>query len=169
MGGREAVKGWKIRNSTDIKLMIEKDFTGVTTAERARLSCSAAVERMEVERLVRGLSESRYSLLRLFADDVLLKCKTWQNEYATLHKLPVGPIKMRDMYRYYATMLLSHFIGFSLSKTGQILSDSSLKCGELSTVLFISSNLLAFAATGRGFRHSISKHPERKDATSCAV
>ena len=71
--------------------MLEKDFTEVIIEESARLSCSAAVERMETERLVRGLSESRCSLLRFFVDDVLFKCKTWLNEYATLHKLHVGP------------------------------------------------------------------------------
>ena len=105
---------------------------------------------METERLVRGLSESTCSLLQLFADDVLFKCKTWLNEYTTLHKLHIGPIKMRDMYRYYATMLFSHCTGFSLSKKVQILSDSGLKCGELSSIRFISSNILVFAATGRG-------------------
>eukprot|EP00171_Calliarthron_tuberculosum_P010714 IDg10714t1 len=59
------------------------------------------------------------------------------------------PLTMRDMYCYYATMLFSHCTGFSMSKTVQILSDSGLKCGELSISCFIGFNILAFAATGR--------------------
>ena len=179
---REWLKnGWRIRNSTDIERMLEKDFTEVIIAERARFSCSAAVERTETERIVRGLSESRCFLLRLFADDALFKCKTWLNKYATLHKLHVGPIKMRDMYRCYATMFSSHCIGFSSSKTVQILSDSGLKCGELSTIRFINYEIMAFSATGRGdllspptccskpSRHSTLERPERQDAIFCAA
>lgn len=130
--------------------MLEKDFTEAIIVESSRLCCSAAVRRMEIERLVRGVSEIRCSLLRLFAHEDLSKCNTWLNKYLTFHKAQCGPLKMREMYRFYVTVLFSHYTGFSLSKTVQILLSSYLKCDELSFIRFISSNILEFSATGRG-------------------
>ena len=51
-----------------------------------------------------------------------------------------------------------------MCKTVQILSDSGLKCGELSTVRFISSNIVAFDATGRGDLGTASWNAQRDRA-----
>lgn len=95
------------------------------------------------------------SLLRLFANEVLFKCKTRLKEHVTLHKLLVGLLKMR-VYRFYANMLFSHGTSFRLSKTIRMFSNSDLKCSELSVIRFRSSNILAFAATGRGDLETVS-------------
>lgn len=64
--------------------------------------------------------------------------------------LHIGSLNLQDMYRYYACILFSHCTGFKLPKTVQALSEAVLECGDISTLCFIASNILAFTATGRG-------------------
>ena len=66
------------------EIVLEDEFMKDVIAERARLFCSSAVERLEVERSVRSLLPTRVGHLVLFIDEVLRICLTWLNEYIEL-------------------------------------------------------------------------------------
>ncbi|PXF43275.1 hypothetical protein BWQ96_07002 [Gracilariopsis chorda] len=81
---------------------------------------------------------------------VLLQLKEWLNELIRLRKLCIDAIKLSEMYRYIAVLLLSHTIGFSFCKTIDVHSHSGKSAPSLERIRFIASNILAFSATSHG-------------------
>lgn len=152
---RDPTQGWRVTNVTGERLLLEDVFVEKVIGERARVFCTSAMERLEVERLVRQLGTTRADYLVLFVDELLHTCLGWLNEYIVLHRRDMQPLKIYDLYRYVSILLLSHCTGFSFQKTIDILQKDGCPT-PLDKVRFISNNMLAFSPTGRGRDGGIS-------------
>ena len=119
-------------------------------SERARLFCSSAMERLEIERVVRQLEPTRAGSLVLFMDELLHTCMTWLNEYIVLQRRSMKPLTIYDLYCYVAILLMSHCTGISFQKTTDIMQRDGCKTPSLEEMRFISNHILAFSPTARG-------------------
>ena len=142
--------GWRIVDKKDEGIVLEEDFMKDVIAERARLFCSSAADRLEVERSVRSLPSSRVGHVVLFMDEILSTCQTWLNEYIVLNSCEGECLGLDDMYRFVAVLLMSHCTGFSFARTIRLLNECGSKAPSLDSARFISTHILAFSPTGRG-------------------
>ena len=119
----------------------------------------SALDRLHVQRTVREVPRDRFGFVVLFMDALPSKCMTWLHEYIILEKLNEyiilenlneERIRLDDMYRYVAVLLLSHCTGFSFQKTISLMGGTGSICRVRERVRFIASSILAYSATGRG-------------------
>lgn len=142
-------KGWRLRTPDQESIVLESDFSSDLTMERVRLFCVSALNSLDDELRAKGLAESRVSYVVLMLEDVLEQCRKWLNGHISLHDLGRKAVGMDDMYRYVAVMLASHLYGISLDRTLDTLSRFDCTPPPLDRVRFISTNILAYPATGR--------------------
>jgi hypothetical protein len=119
-------------------------------SERARLFCSFGVERFEEELRCRELPTTLAGVLQLDMADVLSLCKRWLNEMIARDESAFGRVTESDMLRYVSVLLLSHCTGFSLTKSIELLKQDGVQEPSLERVRFVSTNILAYSASGRG-------------------
>lgn len=58
---------------------------------------------------------------------IVVQLTEWRNEYIRLCKQEISVIRLSDMYRYVAVLLLFHSTGFNFSKTIDVLRQSTFK------------------------------------------
>jgi hypothetical protein len=143
-------KGWHIRTPAAHGVTLDREFSRDVIAERARLFCSSAMSQLRIERIALGLPDTRAGYVVLLVDDVLQQCRKWMNGHIALHALSTQPVGLNDLYRYVAVLLLSHLTGLSFEKTLFLLARLNCNPPSLDRVRFISRNILAHPATGRG-------------------
>jgi hypothetical protein len=149
-GRFEAVTGWRIGPAPPPTLLLEDVFARDAFGERARMFSLFALERLREQRIVRGLPASRAGFGILFADELLQSCMGWTNEHIVLHHDHMPKLTMRDMYRYLASMLLSHTTRFSLEKTIDMLQNTGAVAPSVEITRFIANNVKGYSAMGRG-------------------
>jgi hypothetical protein len=149
-GRSEAVSGWRISGVEPAELILEDKFAEQVIGEQARLFWLGALHRMRKTRFVRELPASRSGLVLLFAEDLLMKCMLWTNEYIVLHDLPMEKLNLWDMWRYPALTLLSHTTGLSLEKTVEMLHNLGASSPSFERVRHVMTHIKAFTAVGRG-------------------
>jgi hypothetical protein len=142
-------KGWRLKSVKET-LREEKYFVSEMFSERARLFCSVGVERLEEELRCRELPSYRAGVLQLFMADALAVCGRWLNEKVVLDGSAFGRVTESDLLRYVSVLLLSHCTGFSLTKSIELLKQDGVQEPSLERVRFVSSNILAYSASGRG-------------------
>jgi hypothetical protein len=143
-------KGWHIRTPAAHAVMLDREFSRDVIAERARLFCSSAMSQLRIERIALELPATRAGHIILLMDDVLQQCRKWMNGHIALHARDTRPVGLDDLYRYVAVLLLSHLTGLSFEKTVSLLARLDCKPPSLDRVRYISRNILAHPATGRG-------------------
>ncbi|CDF41179.1 unnamed protein product [Chondrus crispus] len=142
--------GWRIKAVMEERIQMDNVFLLNALTERARLFCRSALDQMHTEMNVRRLDHSRASHIVLLCDEVLHKCLDWTNESIVLKHLSISPLRMSDMYSFLGVSVFSQCSGFSLAKSLFFLSKLDCPVPTLQLVRFISANILAFSATGRG-------------------
>ena len=153
--------GWTDVPSSTVKLMLEKDYVDTHVSQGARLFFSAAMERLTVELDVKKLKRSRSNVFVLLSDELVNKCCEWLNELSVLKKRHEGSITVPNLYRYLGVMLFSQCTGCSFSKTLDMLEKLSGHKLNEDLLSFINSNILAYAATGRGDDESLGWNAQR--------
>ena len=108
------------------------------------------MSQLVLELRAQNLEPTRAGHIVLFMGDVPEQCKTWPNEYISLHSLPHDVVEMKDMYGYVAVLLLSHLTGISFEKTITLLLDLNCAPPSLDRMRFISMNIKGFSPTSRG-------------------
>lgn len=101
----------------------------------------------------------------LIMEEALQLCRKWLNGHIALHDPGRRPVGMPDMYRYVAVMLLSHLCGISLEKALDVLPRFDCNVPPADRMRFISQNILAYPATGRG-NMGVEVWSSQRDATS---
>lgn len=119
-------------------------------AERCRLFCISAMERLDLECAVNELSPTKTGCVVLFCKETLSQCMRWLNEFIILKKPSRDRLTLPEMYRFFAVFICSHTTGLSYTKTIEVLRCLGCKPPSLATVRYISSHILAYPATGRG-------------------
>lgn len=145
--------------------MLQEAFFEAMVSERTRLFCPSTMDRLHVQCSVRGLPLSRAGHVVLFLIDTLTRCMGWLNQKIVLQALGRPQITIADLYRYLSIMLLSHCTGFSFVKSIDILHTLGSSTPSLEIVRFISGNIMAYSATGRGNDRQSSWNSQR-DQTS---
>lgn len=92
---------------------LQSSFFDTAVSERARLFCSSAMSRLEVELNMRELAPTRAGHVVLFARQTLSQCMQWLNEKIVLKNIGREKITLQDMYRFLSVFICSHCTGFS--------------------------------------------------------
>lgn len=149
INGRDTTQGWRTSQVIGQRLMLEDDFVSEVIGEGARLFCSSAMDRSEIERVVPQLEPTRAGNMVLFMDELLHTCMNWLNEYIDLQRRSMKPLTIYDLYRYVAILLMSHCTGLNFEKTIDIMQREGCKTPSPEEMKFISNHILAFSPTAR--------------------
>ena len=84
-GIEDPSKAWKLQAEKPLPIIVETTFAHNSLSERARWFCSFSVSQLGLELRARNLEPTRAGHIVLFMGDVLEQCKTWLNEYISLH------------------------------------------------------------------------------------
>jgi hypothetical protein len=82
--------------------------------------------------------------------DALAVCGRWLNGKVVLDGSAFGRVTESDLLRYVSVLLLSHCTGFYLTKSIELLKQDGVQKPYLERVWFVSTNILAYSASGRG-------------------
>ena len=128
---------------------MEREFASCVIAERARLFCCSAIIQLRIELVVRELSATRSLVFILLRNEVLLLCRTLMNERIALQSIDKRPVEMEGLYCYVSVLLLPYLTSLSFLKIVEVFGELNCTVPALDRVRFISTNILAFSATGR--------------------
>jgi hypothetical protein len=149
-GRSEAVSGWRVSGVEPAELILEDKFAEQVIEERARLFWPGALDHMRETRFVREPPASRSGFVVLFAEDLLMKCMQWTNEYTVLNDFPMEKLNLWDIWRYLALTLLYHTTGLSLEKTIEMVHNLGASSPSLERVKQVATHIKAFTTISRG-------------------
>lgn len=146
----DASSGWVFSDVQCSKVTMESAFTEQIVMQRARLLCLEAMAKAKVQLNVNNLPSTRCGFVVLLMQGLLRQITHWLNENIRLNYPSKEAVTFSDMLRYVAVLLLSHTTGLSFEKTIDVLRQSGCIPPPLEAIRFISANVMAYSATGRG-------------------
>ena len=153
--------GWKTIPSCTAELMLERDYVNTYVSQGARLFCSAAMERLAVELDVKNLKRKQSHVFVLLCDELVGKCCEWLKGFSILRTKHERSITASNLYRYLAVMLFSQCTGCSFTKTLDMFEKLGGQRLDEEILNYINTNILAYAATGRGEDNSLVWNTQR--------